>query len=422
MRAHSTLKLSALLLTLSAGALGFHLSEFHRSISQSPIVTESTASRIELIPLHDDPASGQLSDQASNVDVIGTSVENAESQLLVQEPSQRRSRKPALGNVLANSNQRGSYKMLQSFRSAIGDNWKATVDLIVEKKRVAMGAIVRADGWIVTKASQMPAHTEILCSFYDGTEARAELVAQNSELDLALLHVDDDQLPVVTWADESLPSRGRWVATTDTKETPAAVGVVSAGIQKIDQRRTVLGVELDPTERGGALVTKVLRGAGADVAGLKVGDVITAIDSETLANRDAVFAKLKTFTAGQSILLGITRGDSKFDTAAQLMDLAAELHDPTEMEVNGPISARSTGFKSVFMHDTVLHPTQCGGPLVDLEGRVVGINIARAGRVTSYALPASVVRPEIDHMISDAQQKAKSNTPIGASVISTTVK
>jgi DNA repair exonuclease SbcCD ATPase subunit len=39
-----------------------------------------------------------------------------------------------------------------------------------------------------------------------------------------------------------------------------------------------------------------------------------------------------------------------------------------------------------------LAPEECGGPLVDLDGRVVGINISRAGRVNSYALPVSLVQ------------------------------
>ena len=44
-----------------------------------------------------------------------------------------------------------------------------------------------------------------------------------------------------------------------------------------------------------------------------------------------------------------------------------------------------------FQHDTTLRPDQCGGPLVGLDGKVMGINIARAGRVVSYAIPADIV-------------------------------
>jgi serine protease Do len=43
----------------------------------------------------------------------------------------------------------------------------------------------------------------------------------------------------------------------------------------------------------------------------------------------------------------------------------------------------------VLQHDTPLFPEQCGGPLLDLEGKVVGINIARQGRISSLAIPTS---------------------------------
>ena len=52
---------------------------------------------------------------------------------------------------------------------------------------------------------------------------------------------------------------------------------------------------------------------------------------------------------------------------------------------------RSSDFVSVFQHDTVIRPVDCGGPIVDLSGKVIGINIVR-GRVwtETYALPAGL--------------------------------
>src|SRR5262249_32977705 len=55
-------------------------------------------------------------------------------------------------------------------------------------------------------------------------------------------------------------------------------------------------------------------------------------------------------------------------------------------------SKRSTDFPDVIQHDTALMASDCGGPLVDLSGKVVGINIARGGRTETYAAPASRVR------------------------------
>src|SRR5690606_15227199 len=62
------------------------------------------------------------------------------------------------------------------------------------------------------------------------------------------------------------------------------------------------------------------------------------------------------------------------------------------------LSFRRTGFESVLQHDTFLLPEHCGGPLCDLDGHVVGINIARAERIASYALPAAAILPWIDEL------------------------
>jgi S1-C subfamily serine protease len=41
----------------------------------------------------------------------------------------------------------------------------------------------------------------------------------------------------------------------------------------------------------------------------------------------------------------------------------------------------------------VIAAKNCGGPVVDLDGNVLGISIARAGRVETWVLPSEVIRP-----------------------------
>lgn len=358
---------------------------------------------------------GESADEWLRSGFSASPADNAEaSHVLVQEPSRRRSQRPQLGSPLQNMNQRSSFQMLRAFRDAIGNSWKSTVELLVDDERVALGAIVDQDGWIISKDSQIPGKSKVVCRFADGSESLAEVVKQNSALDLVLLRVPDRNLPVVAWADGPLPERGHWVATTDTRSTPVAVGVVSAGKMAIAPKKAVLGVLLDNDDAGGAVVEIVLPGTGAELAGLRSGDRIRAINGQLLANRQAAMSVLESCSPGQSIRLAVVRGEEELETFAQMMDLSHELLDPTEMEVNGLVSARSSGFNAVFLHDTVLLPTQCGGPLVDLNGRVVGINIARAGRVTSYALPTSTARPEIERMVSEA--KGSQVVPANANV------
>ena len=46
----------------------------------------------------------------------------------------------------------------------------------------------------------------------------------------------------------------------------------------------------------------------------------------------------------------------------------------------------------MIQHEVSLGPLDMGGPLFDLEGRLVGINIAKANRVEFFAIPASDIR------------------------------
>ena len=57
------------------------------------------------------------------------------------------------------------------------------------------------------------------------------------------------------------------------------------------------------------------------------------------------------------------------------------------------LSGRRTGFPQVLQTDLVIDAKDCGGPVVDLDGNVLGINIARAGRVETWVLPSEVIRP-----------------------------
>ena len=49
------------------------------------------------------------------------------------------------------------------------------------------------------------------------------------------------------------------------------------------------------------------------------------------------------------------------------------------------------GFSRVLQSDMQIAPEDCGAPVVDLEGRVVGVAIARAGRIKTFIIPSSAI-------------------------------
>lgn len=319
----------------------------------------------------------------------------------VQEPAQRQSFRPNFSRSRNLSNKRSNFLMLRAFQEAVGDSWRSAVRVSVGGQQVALGAIVGSDGWVLTKSSELTTHDQVDCELYDNRVLTGEVVTRIPEHDVALVRLNAANLPVVVW-EESLPAQGNWLATLDLKTTPRSVGVVSAGTQRVRSSSPVLGVHLTDSSKGAA-VTRVLSGTGADEAGLRVGDSIYQVNGMDVRSLRGFRSAIGSARGGDSVSLAVDRAEKQFEVQARLMDLSDELLDDTEMEVNGAISARSTGFERVFLHDTVLEPHHCGGPVVNLDGRVVGINIARAGRVTSYAIPTDVIRPIVDGIIEQAR-------------------
>jgi serine protease Do len=84
------------------------------------------------------------------------------------------------------------------------------------------------------------------------------------------------------------------------------------------------------------------------------------------------------------------------------------------------LSNRRSGFPQVLQHDMVIRPRDCGGPVVDLDGRALGINVARAGRVESYAIPAEAVKTLIERLKSPTSpgQATKTETRTRAAAVS----
>ncbi len=55
------------------------------------------------------------------------------------------------------------------------------------------------------------------------------------------------------------------------------------------------------------------------------------------------------------------------------------------------VSTRRDGFALAVLHDGALQPKDCGGPILDVHGNCVGLNIARASRYGTLAIPSSVI-------------------------------
>ncbi len=286
-----------------------------------------------------------------------------------------------------------------AFREAVSAVAACTVRVKHDGKDVALGTIVGPHGWIVTKASEL-GEKQIVCVLPDERELEARVVGIDETFDLAMLRVDASDLPAIDWEEEPAEV-GQWVAAAGLGQEPLAIGVVSVPQLAIPAMSGVLGVRLGDEENG-VVVEDVISDSPAEKVGIQAGDVITHVDGKETATREELIRTVRTYRPGTTVSVTIRRGDETLDISVTLAPVSTPGHQRREQmnRMGVGVSERRDDFPKVLQHDTVLKPTDCGGPLVNLNGRVVGVNIARGGRVETYAIPSDVLVPRMYELMS----------------------
>ena len=261
-----------------------------------------------------------------------------------------------------------------------------------------MGTIVDADGYIVSKASEVENKKSLYCMFANGSRRKAKIIGIIDRHDLAMLQVDASGLTVAPFADSTKPEVGSIVATPSLGKTPVAIGIVSSKARKI-KSDCVLGVRMEQIN-GRAVVKDVVSESAAEAAGIERGDIIRSVDDETAESVMHVVNMIGEHLPGDKVRFEVQRNGEVIKFAAKLGRFADLDEDNGDFQsyLGGELSERRSGFPSVFLHDTFLLPEHCGSPIVNLKGEVIGINIARAERIASYALPNSVLRKAIEKL------------------------
>lgn len=290
---------------------------------------------------------------------------------------------------------RSGEETLRAFAPVSEATRYSIVKLNVDGETVALGTVMDTNGLALTKASEIK-KGKLTCWLATEKEVDAELVGIDEDEDVALVQVHSQGLKPIQWGAEEVAA-GQWAVTPGIGELPHAVGIVSALPRRIRPPRAFIGIQFD-SRTSSPKIEQVIAGLGAEKAGLKPGDIILALNSTAVTNRQQIVETLREFRAGQTIKLGMQRADEQFDAEIEMMiptpDQPWPGFEPQQRfnRVGGPVSKRAEGFEQVIEHDTVLQPWLCGGPLVNLDGKAIGLNIARAGRVTTYALSGKVAR------------------------------
>jgi len=140
---------------------------------------------------------------------------------------------------------------------------------------------------------------------------------------------------------------------------------------------------------------------------LRVGDVITHVAGVPVANRDE-FIKLDLAATlgghprvkGEAVPVTCWRKGKAEEVTVHLHSQRSVLN-----QLIRPYSYRYSGFPAAIASDLAARPEHCGAPVVDADGRVVGLLIARAPFIESLILPSTEMREAVEEMRKSATAK-----------------
>lgn len=283
------------------------------------------------------------------------------------------------------------------------------------------GVVISAEGHILTKASEFKTLSKPTAIVDRKRYPSVELLAVDRKWDVCLIKIDAEGLTPVEYAQSSDLPLGSWVmgnGATSLFKRRLLMGVISAQPHRIPPAGgLVMGVSLKEEENKGLVVQEVEPKGGAHAAGIKKGDVLLTADDQTVKTVKELIEILKTHHTGSQVLMSLTRGEEKVETHVELMPSHQMKPPPNRNDqMSGDFSERRSDFPRVIQHSILGNSTSVGGPLLNLEGECIGMNIARANRAESFAIPVEELQEIGSRLMAEAEGEASDPALDGSAV------
>lgn len=268
------------------------------------------------------------------------------------------------------------------------------------KRQLCVGTVVGDGSQVLAKWSEIAKSKgmPLQCVGAGNATYDATVAGVFEDEDLALLKLKNSPLRPVTFNPQAKPDIGRFLIAPGPGDVTLGMGVVSVRertLRESDQAFVGVGVE-NHTEGTGVKVRQLAEDSPAEKAGLRVGDVILNLNGKIVGSMLEFRSLLTALKPGDSVKLLFSReGETKSVDLVLGSKPAVGQFPQRRLEVmermGGEISQVRDGFPAVIQTDMILNPEECGGPVLDLQGEVVGIVAARAGRIRSYVIPSETI-------------------------------
>ncbi|MFC5051664.1 S1C family serine protease [Rubritalea spongiae] len=271
------------------------------------------------------------------------------------------------------------------------------------------GIVVSEDGYILAKESELAERESVSVRIGEIHYTEVKVIARNPRWDLALLKVEASNLTPIRWAESSALPQGSWVVAngaTSRYNRRINVGIISAKSRAVDGLApVVLGIQF--TEDESSLVVDIVtKDTGAELAGLKKGDAIKKFDGVAVMDRNSLIDLIRDKIPGDVAAIEFERDEEIFNVEVELMarnEAYADTHESRNDAMSGDFSKRRDAFPRILQTDIPFNARTIGGPLLNLDGECIGMNIARANRAESFAIPVEELREELAEMLPPVQ-------------------
>ena len=315
----------------------------------------------------------------------------------LSEPLEKKDEKLSL--LLPRENRLNGSSTQKAFENTFQEAVQNTVRLVRNGRLIALGTLVHTDGYVLTKASSCVGAREAFLS--DGTKYPIRIRKRNEDFDLAMYQLigEGNVFSSVRWCEDKKTESCSWVVSSSGELDEIRIGITSGKNRRIEREGGVMGVLLKSNGKSepGVVISEVVPQAAADKVGLLPNDLIVRVEGRKVVSSQQVIDILSDKNPGDAVNVQIKRKGLDLDFKVTLghRSVTFELFN-RNMQMSGPVSKRKDNFAEVFQHDLPLFREDMGGPVFNLNGECIGINIARVDRVTIFSLPSSSAREVLE--------------------------
>ena len=322
--------------------------------------------------------------------------------------------KPAYGNSVIGATEKEKpfvlkggkdtfVKVLSKKSSKTHEAIVAIESLVEGDSLKTQGTIFNKKGYIVAKSSQI-GNSQIYCTLSNGNKLQAYLVGRDKVNDLVVLKVKTkEKLSSINLDLNKEVQTGQLLGTVSSQGDIAWSGILGLGARKIKAKETgFLGIEFEK-EQDSVIIGNVIEGAAANRAGLLAGDKIIQFNLTSIGVRQDLLKALSKTEPDQEVTITVLRDsiEEDIDVVLDKRERKQQRAHYTADEVR--TSKVKDGFPKAFTHDMPLQPNECGTPVINLQGEIIGINIARRNRTCSLAIPLEHIEKVVKTILEKAE-------------------